>query len=66
MYKTNNSPIFETSYIDAVEVRVRAVRAASRAWLETLKLSNNALCNLSTSITDLNNIMGQVKKLNIP
>ena len=29
------------------------------AWLETLKLSNNALCNLSTSITDLNNIMAQ-------
>jgi hypothetical protein len=64
MYKTNNGPIFETSYIDAVEVRVRAVRAASRAWLETLKLSNNALCNLSTSITDLNNIMEQVKAHN--
>ena len=31
----------------------------SRSMAETLKLSNNALCNLSTSITDLNNIMAQ-------
>ena len=60
MYAQSSTPIFETTYIDAVEIRVRAVRAASRAWLETLKLSNNALCNLSTSITDLNNIMAQV------
>ena len=43
----------ERQYIEQVEVRVRAVRAASKAWLQTLKLSNNALCNLSTAMTDL-------------
>ena len=30
----------EVQYIEQVEIRVRAVRASSRAWLETLKLSN--------------------------
>jgi hypothetical protein len=51
----------EVQYIEQVEIRVRAVRASSRAWLETLKLSNQALCSLSTAMTDLTAVINPGK-----